>query len=300
MPVPIFTGYGSAMTNIGSTENKGLELTLDTRNIVNEDFNWNTTITFSKNNSIVTALGTNNADMFINIPGWFNTHIMRVGEKIGSFWGYNRIGTWGTDEADEAALYGNVPGDIKLEDVNGDHKYDIDDRMIIGNAAPDYEMNINNTFTYKNWDLTFDIQVSEGADVADASVIVISDRYNYANTYTKFYNQAWTPENQNTIRPRVRPDLVRFDALDTGVLFDGSFIRGKNLMLGYNFSRSILEKLNLAQLRLYVSAQNFFLITDYHSYDPEVASYGNQFGQGLELNGYPKAMVFNTGLKITF
>jgi len=299
-PLPIFTGYSSALTNIGSTENKGIELALDTKNIISENFSWNTTVTFSKNKSIVKSLGANNADLFINVPSYFNTNIMRVGEELASFWGYTRIGTWDIDEADEAAKYNLVPGDVKLKDVNGDYKYDIKDRGIIGNASRDYEMNINNTLVYKNWDLTFDIQVSQGADVVDASYIFINDRYNYANGYTKFYNQAWTPENQNTMRPRVRPNLDRFDALDSGQVFDGSFIRGRNIMLGYNFNSDLLGKLNLTKLRLYASAQNFFLITDYHSFDPEVASWGNQFGQGIELNGYPKAIVFNTGLKVTF
>ncbi len=300
MPVPIFTGYGSAMTNIGSTENKGLELTLDTRNIVNGDFNWNSSVVFSTNKNVIKSLGTNDSDLFINAPGWWNSHIMRVGEQMASFWGYTRLGTWGTAEAAEAAKYNLVPGDIKLQDVNNDYKYDINDRKIIGNALPDYEMNINNTFVYKNWDLSLDIQVSQGAEIADASIIMISDRYNYGNSYTEFYEQAWTPENQNTMRPRVRPDLERFDALDTGMIFDGSFIRGKNLMIGYNFNQSWLKTINISQLRVYASAQNFFLITDYHGFDPEIATYSNQFAQGLEMYGYPKSKVFNFGLKVTF
>jgi len=300
MPVTQFTGYSNAMTNIGSTLNKGLELTLETQNILQPNFKWNTAVVFSTNQNIVQTLGTNNADLFVNAPGWWNSHIMRVGEKMASFYGYTRLGTWGTAEAAEAAKYNLVPGDIKLEDVNKDYKYDIADRKIIGNAFADYEMNINNTFIYKNWDLSIDIQVSQGAEIADASIIMISDRYNYGNTYTKFYENAWTPENQNTMRPRVRPDLERFDGLDTGMLFDGSFVRGKNLILGYNVPSSFLTKFSISQLRLYASAQNFFLITEYHGFDPEVATYGNQFAQGLEMYGYPKAKTINFGLKVTF
>ncbi len=300
MPVPQFIGYGSAMTNIGSTLNKGIELTLETQNIVQTDFKWNTTLIFSQNRNTVKSLGTNNADMFVNSPGWWDSNIMRVGEKMASFWGYTRLGTWGTAEAVEAAKYGLAAGDIKLEDVNHDYKYDIKDKKIIGNPFPDFEMNINNTFRYKNWDLSFDIQISQGAKIADASIIMISDRYNYGNTYTKFYEQAWTPENQITMRPRVRPDLERFDGLDTGMLFDGSFIRGKNLAIGYTIPGSFLSKFSISSLRLYASAQNFFLITKYHGFDPEVATYGNQFAQGLEMYGYPKAKMVSFGLKVTF
>ena len=84
------------------------------------------------------------------------------------------------------------------------------------------------------------------------------------------------------------------------MIFDGSFIRGKNLVIGYNVLGNVLSKLSIAQLRLYASTQNFFLISDYHGFDPEVATYGNQFAQGLEMYGYPKAKVFNFGLKVTF
>ena len=299
MPVTQFTGYGSAMTNIGSTLNKGLELTLETQNIIKPSFEWNTTLVFSTNRNRVKSLGTNNADMFLDLMG-FNSHIMRVGETIASFWGYTRLGTWGTAEAAEAAKYNLVPGDIKLEDVNKDYKYDIKDRKIIGNAFPDFEMNINNKFVYRNWDLSFDIQVSQGAKICDLSVIYISDRYNYANSYTKLYKQAWTPENQNTMRPRVQPDLKRYDALDTGLLFDGSFIRGKNLALGYTIPESFLTKFRISQLRVYVSAQNFFVLTDYHGADPETVQFGNQFAQGFDQYGYPKAKTINFGLKVTF
>jgi len=301
MPVPQLTGYGNAISNIGSTLNKGIELTLETQNIIRSNFKWNTTLLFSTNRNTVKSLGTNNADMYVNVPGWFDTNIMRVGQKMGSFFGYTRIGTWGTGEADQAAKYGLRPGDIKLLDRNNDGKIDINDKTIIGNGTPDFTMNINNTFKYKNWDLSFDIQVSHGAKIADASIIMISDRYNYGNTYTKFYNDAWTPQHQNTMRPRVRADLDRFDGLDTGMLFDGSFIRGKNFTLGYNVPESLLKRLDVSSVRLYASAQNFFLITKYHGFDPEVSTYdGNQFSQGFEMYGYPKAKVINFGLKVTF
>jgi TonB-dependent starch-binding outer membrane protein SusC len=298
-PISAFTGYFSVLSNIGSVQNKGLEVALTTQNIRRENFRWSSTFLFSTNKNKILALGKNNEDVFLYTTGWGKTQVMRVGEEIASFWGYTRLGIWGTDEAEEAKRYNRIPGDIKLLDVNNDGRYDDKDAGIIGSPFPDYELAINNTFTYKNWNLSVDIRIIQGADIADASMFLIGDRNNYGNTYTKFYRQAWTPENQNTMQPRVRANSEMFGAFDTRHIFDGSFIRGQNLALSYTLPQSFVSRLNINGINLFVNAQNFFLIDSYHGFDPEVSAYGGQFSQGLDLYSYPKSRVFNFGVNLS-
>ncbi len=297
VPLASFTGYSSILSNAGSIRNNGIELLISSTNVMTDNFSWSSSINFTKNVNKILSLGTDDADIF-TAPIWWNQQIFRVGESAGAFWGYNRLGTWGTDEVDEAAVYGRIPGDIKLEDKNNDGVLNFDDQQIIGSGLPDYTMNIGNTFSYKNWNLSVDIRLSKGNDILDHSIILFVDRMGYGNTYKKFYNQAWTPENQNTMYPRVRKNIKKFDGADSGQVFDGSFIRGQNLSLSYNFDRNFLEKVNLQGLKIYLNLQNFFILTDYHGYDPEVSSFGGQFSEGIELNGYPKAMNINMGINL--
>ncbi len=298
VPLASFTGYSSILSNAGSIRNTGIELLVNSLNIETAHFSWSTSVNFTKNNNEILSLGNENADIFA-APIWFNQQVFRVGETAGSFWGYNRLGTWGTNEVTEAARYNRIPGDIKLEDKNDDGILDFDDQQIIGSGLPDYTMNIGNTFSYKNWDLSVDILINQGNDILDHSIILNVDRVGYGNTYTKFYNQMWTPENQNTMYPRVRKNIKKFDGVDSGQVFDGSFIRGQNLSLTYNFDNSLLDKLGLQSAKIYMNLQNFFLSTDYHGYDPEVSSFGGQFTEGIELNGYPRPMNMNLGFKLT-
>ena len=298
VPLASFTGYSSILSNAGSIRNSGIELLINSLNVQTDNFAWNTSINFTKNDNEILSLGNEDADIF-TAPIWWNHQIFRVGEAAGSFWGYNRLGTWGTNEVDEAARYGRIPGDIKLEDKNDDGILNFDDQQIIGSGLPDYTINIGNTFTYKNWDLSVDILVNKGNDILDHSIILNVDRVGYGNTYKKFFDQMWTPENQNTRYPRVRKDIRKFDGADSGQVFDGSFIRGQNLSLTYNFDNSLLDKIGLQSAKIYLNLQNFFLSTDYHGYDPEVSSFGGQFTEGIELNGYPRPMNMNLGFKLT-
>ncbi|CAN0493823.1 unnamed protein product, partial [Scytosiphon promiscuus] len=228
----------------GSIKNSGIELLLSSTNIRTDNFTWNSSINCTKNVNEILSLGTEDNDIF-TAPIWWNQQVFRVGEAAGSFWGYNRLGTWGTNEAAEAAEYGRIPGDIKLEDKNNDGLLNFEDQQLIGSGLPDYTMNIGNTFSYKNCDLSVDIRISQGNDILDHSIILFVDRMGYGNTYKKFFDQAWTPDNQNTMYPRVRKNITKFDGADSGQVFDGSFIRGQNLSLSYNFDSSVLDVLNL-------------------------------------------------------
>jgi TonB-linked SusC/RagA family outer membrane protein len=312
-PVPRSSGYATIRSNVGSMENKGVEFTLNTVNVEKGNFTWNTSVMISANRNKVLSLATP-ADIFgVGGPNFTNqTNIIRVGEPVGSFWGLVRVGTWSEAERAEAAefvSYRNglkmLPGDIKYLDVNGDNAINDSDRMIIGNGSPDFWGAITNSFRYKNFDMTIELQYSVGNDILDWTLATSEDRQALANSY-KSVLKAWTPENQNSPIAEIRDTRAGYVLnVDTHWIIDGSFLRGRNLLLGYSVPSEIANRIKLSRLRAYGTVQNFFLLTDDAlNGDPETTPiYGgdgnNVFSQGMNWHGYPKPTTFLFGLQIT-
>ncbi len=312
-PVPRTSGYATIRRNIGSMENKGLEFTLNSVNFDKENFSWNTSFNLSLNRNKVLSLATP-ADIFaVGGPNFTNqTNIIRIGEPVGSFWGLVRLGTWSEAERAEAAefvSYRNgltiLPGDVKYLDVNGDKAINDEDRMIIGNGSPDFWGAFSNSFRYKNLDLTVELQYTYGNDVLDMTLHPSEDRQALANSYRSVLN-AWTPENQNTMIAEIRDTRAGYVTnVDSHWVKDGSFIRGRNLLLGYTFPTTVAERIRLNRLRLYASVQNFFLLTgDDVVGDPETTPIRggdgeNVFSQGMNWHGYPKPTTYMLGLQIS-
>ncbi|WP_232064515.1 SusC/RagA family TonB-linked outer membrane protein [Rhodocytophaga rosea] len=311
-PVPRTSGYATIRKNVGSMENKGLEFALNTINVQAGDFSWNTNFNISLNRNKVLTLATP-ADIFgVGGPNFTNqTSVIRVGEPVGSFWGLTRLGIWGTAEADEAAKYTSyrnnltiLPGDVKYLDVNGDYIISDADRKIIGNGTPKAWGAMTNTFRYKNLDLTVELQFNYGNDVLDLTRHASEDRQALANSYKTVLN-AWTPTNQNTMIAEVRDTRAGYVTnVDSWWVKDGSFIRGRNILLGYSFPEAVYSKLKLSRLRIYASAQNAFLIVNKDLIgDPEVTptNQGNDssaFSQGIKWHEYPRPRIFTAGINI--
>jgi TonB-linked SusC/RagA family outer membrane protein len=300
-PVPASSGYTSITKNIGSMENKGFELSLNTVNISSNDFSWETTFNISFNKNKVLQLNDGNDDIF---PGpdilSASNNIIRVGEPAGSFYGYKRLGTWSTSEEAEAARYGKRPGDLKLWDRNSDGQINDADRLIIGKGVPDGFGIFLNKFRYGNFDLVLELQYMFGNDVLDISKHSAEDRTGIANSYRTVLN-AWTPENQNTMIAEIRPTGAGYTTnIDSHFVEDGSFLRGRNLLLGYTFPQNLTQRLYLRSLRVYGSIQNLFVLTKYSGYDPEVSDATQAFAQGITVFGYPKPRTFTIGLNISF
>ncbi len=291
-PLPYSSGYGSIFTNIGSMENKGIEVGLNTTNVQSDDFSWNTTFNISVNKNRVLALS-GGSDIFPGASG-----IIRVGEPVGSFFGRVHLGTWSTDEAAEAERYNMRPGDVKYLDLNNDGIINDNDRAIIGKGIPDGYGTFLNTFQYKAWSLTVDLQFMYGNDVLDRSIHSAEDRQGIANSYKTVLN-AWTETNQNTPIAQIRPINAYYTTNDDShKVTDASFIRGRNLLLAYAFPAELASKLKLQRVRLYGSVQNFFVATKYSGFDPEVSNAGSAFGQGYGLYDYPRPRVFMLGVNI--
>jgi hypothetical protein len=201
-------------------------------------------------------------------PNFTNpTNIIRIGEPVGAFWGLTRLGVWSEAERDQAAKFTSyrngltiLPGDIKYKDFNGDNAITDADRRIIGNGSPDFWGSLTNTFKYNNFDLMLELAYSYGNDVMLMNLHPSEDRQALANSYSTVLN-AWTPTNQNTMIAEIRDTRAGYVTnVDTWWIKDGSFLRGRNLLLGYTFPSNVASKLKLSRLRVYGTAQNFFLL----------------------------------------
>lgn len=311
-PVPRTSGYATIRKNIGSMENKGIEFALNTLNVQSENFSWNTIFNISLNRNKVLSLATPSDIFGVGGPNFTNqTNIIRIGEPVGSFWGLVRVGTWSEAERAEAAKFRSYrngitifPGDIKYLDVNGDYAITDADRMIIGNGSPKFWGAFTNSFRFKNLDLTAELQYSYGNDVLDMTLHPSEDRQALANSYKTVLN-AWTPQNQNTPIAEIRDTRAGYVTnVDSHWVKDGSFIRGRNFLMGYTFPAAATERIKLNRLRIYASAQNLFLITgaDVNG-DPETVGIRggdnvNAFSQGQNWHGYPKPRTFMLGLQV--
>jgi len=309
-PVPRTNGYATIRRNVGSMENKGIEISLNTVNIATDDFAWNTMFNISLNRNKVLSLATPSDIVGVGGAVFISpTNIIRVGAPVGSFKGLVRLGVWSEAERDEAAKYASyrnglpiLPGDIKYLDVNGDYAITDADRQIIGNGSPKGWGTFLNTINYKKFDFSIELQYCYGNNTYELSTGSSEDRVALANSYKTVLN-AWRPDNQNTVIPEIRDTRAGYVINeDTHWLKDGSFLRGRNILLGYTFSEGAMEKLRLNRFRIYGSIQNFFLLTSSEvNGDPETVgtTFGaGAFSQGLTYHAYPKSTTFMFGIQL--
>jgi len=290
-PVPSSSGFTTVSQNVGSMENRGVEFAINTVNIARPNFTWNSTFNISLNQNKVIAL-TGGADIFLGQT------VVREGAPVGSFFGFVHQGTWSTAEETMAAKYLKKPGDIKYQDTNNDGKINDNDRVIIGKGIPDGFGSFINTIAFKNLELMVDLQFMYGNNVLFRSKHSAEDRVGIANSFKTVLN-GWTPTNQSATLAELRPVPAGYNTNnDTDKIQDGSFLRGRNAVLSYKFPSEMTRKMKLSRLRAFVSVQNFFLSTKFPGYDPEVATSGSAFDQGLDLYAYPKARTFMVGLNI--
>jgi len=295
-PVPAHTGFSAVRDNIGSVSNKGIEVLLQAFPITTDDFKWDSSLNFSYNENKIESLGVNGEDIFPG-PNWVSGSqtILRVGESLSSFWGYDRLGTWSTDEAEEAALVGAIPGEAKRSK----------ERKIIGNGIPVWSGSFINNFYFRNFDFTVDLQFVADVDILQQMTHSAQDRSGYGNGLDDILYDAWTPNNQNTMIQQIRngPYSGQNSEVDSHWVADGSFIRGNLFDLGYNVDPFLLEDMGIQSLRVYANVQNAFVIDsdDFRGYDPEASSWeGNQWGQNIFFYQYPRPRTFSLGFSMQF
>jgi len=283
--LPPSTGVTTVTQNIAKTRNKGLEIYISSKNIQGRDFQWTTNISFSRNKEkIVELAGGAQADV---ANSWF------VGSPIQSYYDYQKIGIWQTADASEAARYGQKPGDIRVKDLNNDGKIDAtNDRTIVGTNRPKWSGGLENTFNYKSWDLNVYVFARIGQTIyADFLRRYDPQGINNSSTIINY----WTPENPTNEYPRPNKNLSLASMLYSSSLgyVNGSFVRLRNITLGYTLPKAILEKSFIKTVRVYATARNPFTYTRsdlLKEYDPE---------RGGSENG-PMTKLYTFGLNATF
>ncbi|KKN83408.1 hypothetical protein LCGC14_0299430 [marine sediment metagenome] len=300
VPTPNYTGFETQLQNIGTVQNKGFEFAVNAA-IFQGDFKWKTFANISFNDNEIIKLVDNDTegnDIYYSsspLAGGGNTQILREGLSVGQFWGYVYDGVV---QADDIILEGGEDvGGEKFKDLNGDGALTDDDRSVIGNPHPDFTWGWNNDFSYKNLSLNIFVQGSEGGEMMNYTLMELGALNGRTNVTTEALNR-WTPTNTNTDIPQAR--ISRSYVTSDRWIDDSSYIRVKNISLGYNFPESLLSKIKLSSARLYVSGQNLITFTDYKGVDPEVSYSNSSSNLGLDYGSYPNVKSYTLGLSIGF
>jgi TonB-linked SusC/RagA family outer membrane protein len=298
----------SILQNVGTVQNQGIELGLNTVNMqaAGEGFGWTTNFNISMNRNKVLDLG-----KVINADGEevdrrqeSANGFTLVGEPLGVFYGYQVQGIFQTqDEVDAAATQSNLtaPGDIRFRDLNSDGIINDKDRTVIGNPNPKAVGGMTNTFTYKGLELSVFFQGSFGNKIYNQNREVLEAMSVPLNQSTNVLDR-WTPTHTNTNVPRaVAGDPNGNARYSDRFLEDGSYVRLKNLTLAYNVPVSLTKRAAISNLRLYITGQNLITWTDYTGYDPEVSSDPfSTTGLGRDFGVYPQSRTYTVGLNATF
>lgn len=292
-PLPNSTGFGGFTTNIGETQNKGIEMSLSTLNIEKGDFSWSTDLIFTRNREKIVSLP-NGDDI---AAGRF------IGQPLTVFYDLKKVGIWQTSEKDLAASFGDKVGEIKIQDTNGDGRINSLDRVILGSAVADFALGMTNRFNYKGFDLSFFVFGRFG------SMIRSQFHQSFNSLFGRYNNLAvdyWTPNNPTNAYPRPNQNQ-EFPKYNSSMsLFDGTFVKVRNINFGYNFSSDIAKKIGLTSLRLYSSIQNPFIFSEYRKVhkgiDPETFIDGEQGVEGgvINANIAPPVVQYTFGINAKF
>ena len=312
LPLPEYSGYTTMLKNIGSLENKGFEFTLSTVNFDNK-FKWTSDLNFSFNRNKVLDLPDGNDIFYRVMPahmvGITNTNVLREGEAVGVFYGYIYDGVYQENEDILPGNFDQYAGGEKYKDVDGtrdeegnltgepDGEITSDDRTIMGDPNPDFIWGLTNNFEYKGFDLNIFIQGSQGNDMFSYTLMELETLRGYNNSTTRALNR-WTPTNTDTDVP-VASSARGYHSSSRWV-YDGSYVRLKNIALGYSLPKSWITPLGLSHVKLYVSGQNLLTLTKYRGYDPEVNYNGSNISAGFDYGSYPSAKSYTFGLKVIF
>lgn len=306
VPVETVTGFSSALRNVGSVTNKGIEFEANYAIVNQKNLKWRVNVNIAHNINKVASLGS--ADYFlpsfqnVGLINYFSPLIVKVGEPLGSFYGYEFAGIVQSDE-DISKLPAQstetlAPGVVKYKDINGDGVVNEQDRTILGNSQPKLTGGLSTTINYKNWDLFLSLHMSIGNKLYN----VIRSRFERPSvSYNMLASvlDRWTETNpSNTIGRATGSTSI---VADDRYVEDASFLKFRNISLGYTIPfKQITPD---SKLRLYLSLQNFFTITGYKGYDPEANRNGvdesNGLYQGIDFGTYPSAKTIQFGIQLT-
>ncbi|MFV0269430.1 MAG: SusC/RagA family TonB-linked outer membrane protein, partial [Draconibacterium sp.] len=313
VPIPASNGSNrSPYQNIGEILNTGFEMNAAWNKKFN-DFKIGVSGAVSAIKNEVKTLGNDQLSIWAGKPYHLadNTTLTKKGNEIASFYLIKTDGIFNSEEEVESYTFTNnagetmliqpnaVPGDIRFVDANGDGKINADDRVYCGSAMPKMTYGLNLSMEYRNFDLTCFLQGVYGNKIFNGSAYSLEGLPNFTNMSSKLLN-AWRPDNHSNI-----PRVTRQDTNGNGrtqsdrFLQDGTYLRMKNLQVGYRLPERLKKIIFTEQARIYISAQNLFTLTSYEGFDPDVANDG-LLNRGVDNGVYPSARTYLVGVQLTF
>ncbi len=313
------TGFSSQWQNSGKLRNQGLEISVNSINIKKRNFHWGTDLNISFIRNTLVSLPDDTVYMLSRTG--FNSlfsqydYMAAVGSAIGNMYGYVFDGVYQYSDftvtpggvyalkegvADISSLAGKtaVPGMVKYKDLDGDGVITTADRTIIGNGYPDWYGGMTNTFSFYGVDLSFMFQFSYGNDVYNATRMFTTQSQDERSNQLAEVADRWTAAHASNSVPSAT-GYIKYQ-LYSRFIEDGSFLRLKNVTLGYTFPEKWTNKIYVSKLRVYATAQNLFTLTHYSGYDPEVSMNSSPLMPGLDWSAYPKSRVLTFGLELNF
>ncbi|WP_421940519.1 SusC/RagA family TonB-linked outer membrane protein [Pedobacter sp.] len=284
--IPVLTGFNNYLTNIGQLNNKGIELSLNSKNINGTNFKWTSTLNFARNvNKVVKLLGDLNGD---GVEDDLPQSGLFIGESTAVIYDYKVDGIW---QIGEKIPSGYSAGTYRIVDQNGDGLINAGDRAVLGSSAPAYRISLLNNFQYKNFTLSIFLNSVQGGNrsyLAGNTPRLIRDDNSIRNNYLSGID-FWSPDNPDGKYPRSFVSAT----LNPSLYQNRSFVRLQDVSLAYKFTGKLIERLKLQNLNLFVSGRNLATWTDWEGWDPET-------NQGLTNDGRPVFKGYSVGLNVTF
>ena len=277
MKLPSLTGYPSVMSNVGETKNFGVDITLNAVPVRYKDFEWNSTLNVAYQKDEIVELANGKQDMIDN--SWF------IGESINIYYGFAADGLWQESDAAEMAEFNKKGhkfevGMVKPVDQNGDHVIDSDDRVILGSKNPRWTMGWSNTFSYKGIDLSIELYGRFG-------YMINTGGEGQLGMYNQREIDYWTPDNTGAEWQKPIYSTAGGDSYSSLLGFkDASFIKIRNISLGYNFDKKVCKSIGISSLKLYAQAKNLgnlYSSVDFIDLDLGTTYYNRGFTFGIQV-----------------
>jgi hypothetical protein len=328
LAAPAQSGYNFLTRNVGSAVNKGVEIAINYNHTVKE-FNYGIGLTLTTVNNTLTSI-TSGTDFVTNfggltLPGigWTTFTETHIGQSIGEFYGYKSLGIFQSqeqvDKLNAAAAAKNPanqyyqksatgPGDRYFADTNGDGHVTADDQISLGSPLPDFYGGLSLDASYKAWDFNIYFYGVYGNKILNYQKSALESFQNRSfvgvqNVSLAYFKNHWTPDNPSNTYSRAtyNDDAVGSNVPSSAWIEDGSYLKLKNITVGYTFPSSVINKITASKLRVYVSAQNLFTVTKYSGLDPEIGMQnGNATQNGVDNGTYPSSRYFTVGLNLIF
>jgi TonB-linked SusC/RagA family outer membrane protein len=326
VPVSIQTGFFTESKNVGSMDNKGLEVALNYTHTNTSGLQLGATLTITTVYNRLTSLEAGSTtllgqgDLSIPADGWGTPTLTNVGQEIGEFYGYKSLGIF-QSQAQINALNANAvahgfqyyqnssvrPGDRYFADINGDGTVNGSDQTSLGSPLPKFYGGFTATASYKNWDFNAFFYGEYGNKIfnfAESSLESFQNRsfVGVENISEQYLNGAWTPQNQSNTYARItaNDNAIGNNVASSAYIENGSYLKLKNLTIGYTLPKEMISKLGITKLRVYFSTQNLFTITGYKGLDPELGTTdGSATQNGIDNGTYPSSRFYTVGLNLT-